>query len=429
MRKIALGFALFAAACSGSGSGGDGGGNGGLTPTANGACVNDGDTACAGNVLLTCSDKVWGPKDCGTNICGALGNLDGIFACKEPKNPVDPGDGGGGGDGAQTNIAYFGQCRPGVDSCVAGLVCQPGLNLCAAACNPQSTGSCGAAQSCQAVSQTDPTMGICFMQDAQRDAACGDNGHDCAPGQGTCSPVGETALACKVSCTGAEIGTQGSCGAQELCMASSTVEPQQPQKACTTPGASTDCDAAAGFSCFQVQDGNLCAKRTGRCGIAVPMVGDFTQAGLQSAVQAGHTCDDEAGHRYCSVASTSANAAVAACVAVTQDAAGKDISICVGSCGGAEGSPDGDCGTGYECRRPGVNQAFYFDVQANAAGTQVTCTKAQADAGDNSACNTAGGFSCVGPFSGAAYYCAAPAKVCLFAAGGGATHPNNPNPI
>lgn len=412
MNKLAvwaLPLWLMAAACSSSDSSNNDPKKG-SGAAALGTCTEEGETKCQAAALLTCVAGSWRSDACATGkTCGPAPGTVGVFACI-----VQTTDGGGTTGGGGTTPAGPGAEFAACDDtkpCATGLLCQSNLKMCVKSCTASgATSGCGTGQVCQPLSQTNPNAGICFGNTAQRDSECLSNGNMCAANQGTCIPVDDTqALACKVTCESPTIGTRGACAADELCLAApGFVQPQDPQVTCATPGSSTGCNAAEGYTCFSLSGGTQeCARRAGWCGTVVPMLGTFSQTGVQAHVTAGNTCDLIADHKGCGITGATGAPASADCVEVAQDNNGGSISVCIGNCDGGAGSPDLDCGTGYHCARPSAAQSFFFDVQQGSGGP-VICTQ-----GDNSACTAADSYTCNGPFTGNKFYCSRPAKVCM----------------
>lgn len=301
----------------------------------------------------------------------------------------------------------YGGCATASD-CVAGLECiggnPAGDGICGTSCAGDGDTSCGPGRECLGLTAGG---GLCFNQDALRDQPCLGNGSTCMEGEGECVAISfdnlgnPTETRCKLQCDGGGIGTQGTCPAGETCVANpvgyitTQTDANGANVPCTEVGEQDICDT--GFSCFQTSTGQtICAQQQGWCGDTVPLCGDLSTGGQNCGA-----CGAADGHTYCAIQGAVGEPAIAECFIPENAAAG----VCLGYCESDEGA-DLDCGTGYECVVPPLEEALYVVPQGGEQ--QVPCT-------DDSACDAADGFTCI-ELSAGSTVCARPLKMCRTAA-------------
>ncbi|MEC9071114.1 MAG: hypothetical protein VX938_01990, partial [Myxococcota bacterium] len=140
----------------------------------------------------------------------------------------------------------------------------------------------------------------------------------------------------------------------------------------------------------------VCAQAQGWCGDVVPLCGD-----LSGGAQNCGNCGAADGHAYCSVQGAIGEPAATECFKPE----GGAIGICLGYCETDDGA-DLDCGAGYECAIPPVEETIYVVPQGGEQ--QVPCS-------DDTACDAAGGYTCM-ELSAGSTVCARPLKMCRVAA-------------
>jgi hypothetical protein len=261
----------------------------------------------------------------------------------------------------------------------------------------------------------------CFLS-----AACPDDAlkcDSCGADQGSCIEIVSGIAGCKLLCSYADVGQQGSCPAEEKCFLSPTVdeysnayfdgatyvEYQLPHKTCTQD---PDCNASQGYFCEDVGGSSKeCVISQAWCGSLQPLVGNYTDAAIKALVDAGQDCNPLDDHKMCGVTATGATAADVVC-------SGSYL-VCMGQCGDStDAKKNLDCGSAYKCGRPAdvTSAVKIWDYGLKTDGTETTCTK-DADCDDvNTRENNVNGnvYLChdFGASNGGKI-CARPSRVCV----------------
>ena len=202
----------------------------------------------------------------------------------------------------------------------------------------------------------------CFKLDAGRDETCVTNGHYCSDFEQLCGQVITvsatsqiiTSRECKVTCEYTEVGTQGSCPSDELCLpAPYNVQPELTSDleyvSCTTPNTTDVCNGDEGYGCTQLNTGSsICARSIYWCGTPMPILLDYyTAEGIGALLtDTSKNCNVANAHQYCP--GTLEDSTVQ-CLTMSLDVSAEDEdadiqtgSICVATC-----DPDDtafDCG-------------------------------------------------------------------------------------
>ncbi|MBC7792560.1 MAG: hypothetical protein H7Z43_02545 [Clostridia bacterium] len=83
------------------------------------------------------------------------------------------------------------------------------------------------------------------------------------------------------------------------------------------------------------------------------------------------------------------------------------LGFCTGTCEGPNNTFL-NCGEGYRCGQPELDDSIFAPTQLDTDGKTVTCT----GPGDSTSCDTAGGYGC-GDDQNGGFYCAKPTFVCI----------------
>lgn len=421
----------------GSSGGGTTTGGSDAIPSAGDRCTMAGFTHCTQNDLLTCIDGTWHKTTCAPGqTCRIVSSPvadETVFGCA-PTLPPTPGSGGtgtgtGGGSGSGSGTGSgsgsgtgggtvpsgaqneFAACTSNA-MCTGGLMCDENIQICVKPCQRNAAQSaCAATQVCVPNSATDPNAGACLNHSAGRDEACGYNGNICQDNTLSCTQVDTRQYGCKLTCDASAIGQRGTCPSGEMCLeVPDILDAQYPITACTTVGSSSECNGAAGYTCREVQSGaKYCGRTTAWCGSIAPILGQLTTPAIQQYISDGSHCNMSTGHVGCAVYGATAAPADTYCLPVTQD---ESQGVCVARCDGGVGRPDLDCGLGYRCARPPIEEAGFMDLQYNSAGVRIPCSPTGAQV-----CQTSEGYTCnmmaSGSSGASSYFCSRPSKMCL----------------
>jgi hypothetical protein len=203
----------------------------------------------------------------------------------------------------------------------------------------------------------------CFKLDAPRDETCLSNGHYCEDVNQECgqvfsvSPTGQlvTTRECKVVCEYTELGTQGSCPSNEICLpVPDNMQPQlttnQQYVSCTQPNTTDICNGIEGYSCTQLNTGaSICARSIYWCGTPMPILLDYYTAEGIGAVLADEmkNCNVAKAHQYCPASlADSTVQCLTMSLNVAAEGGPADIqtgSICVATCDPDDTSFDCGC--------------------------------------------------------------------------------------